>query len=102
MVLAYALGGVLLGAGLYLTRRDAFPSWWQPWMQWPLVRVTPGVTHLQGWAGVALGVSILALGFTPVVAEVVGGLLVLLAVLAYVAGVALFGFSAYLSRRATS
>jgi len=102
MVLAYVLGGVLLGAGLYLTRRDSFPSWWQPWMQWPLIRVTPLVTHLQGWAGVALGVSILALGFTPVVPEIVGGVLVLLAMLAYVAGVALFGYSAYLSRRATS
>jgi len=71
-------------------------------MLWPLVRVTPRVTHLQGWAGVALGVSILALGFTPVVPEIVGGVLVLLAVLAYVAGVALFGYSTYLSRRAAS
>jgi hypothetical protein len=33
---------------------------------------------------------------------VVGGILVLLAVLAYVAGVVLFGYSTYLSRRATS
>ncbi len=102
MAIAYVLGGALLGAGVYLTRHDDFPSWWQPWMLWPLVRVTPRVTHLQGWAGVALGVSILALGFTPVVPEIVGGVLVLLAVLAYVAGVALFGYSAYLSRRAAS
>ena len=101
MAVAYVLGGALLGAGLYLVRRDDFPSWWQDWMLWPLVRVTPRVTHLQGWAGIALGVSILALGFTPVVPEVVGGVLVLLALLAYLAGVALFGYSAYLSRRAT-
>src|SRR3989475_8157285 len=95
------LGGALLGAGLYLFRRDDFPSWWQDWMLWPLVRVTPRVTQLQGWAAVALGVSILALGFTPVVPEVVGGMLVLLALVAYAAGVALFGYSTYLSRRAT-
>ena len=101
MAVAYVLGGALLGAGLYLVRRDDFPSWWQDWMLWPLVRVTPRVTHLQGWAGIALGVSILALGFTPVVPEVVGGVLVLLALLAYLAGVALFGYSAYLSQRAT-
>jgi hypothetical protein len=101
MAVAYVLGGALLGAGLYLVRRDDFPGWWQDWMLWPLVRVTPRVTHLQGWAGIALGVSILALGFTPVVPEVVGGILVLLALLAYVAGLLVFGYSTYLSRRAT-
>jgi hypothetical protein len=102
MAVAYVLGGALLGAGLYLVRRDDFPGWWQDWMLWPLVRVTPRVTHLQGLAAVALGVSILALGFTPVVPELVGGILVLLALLAYLAGVALFGYSTYISRRATS
>lgn len=102
MAVAYVLGGGLLGAGLYLIRRDEFPGWWQAWMLWPLVRVTPRVTHLQGLAALALGVSILSLGFTPVVPEVVGGMLVLLALLAYVAGLLLFGYSAYLSRRATN
>jgi len=99
MAVAYVLGGALVGAGLYLVRQDAFPSWWQRWMLWPLVNVTPRVIHLQGWAGVALGASILAVGFTPVVPEIVGGLLVLTAMLAYVAGVALFVYSAYISRR---
>src|SRR2546428_13806988 len=65
MAVAYVLGGALLGAGLYLVRRDDFPSWWQDWMLWPLVRVTPRVTHLQGWAAGALGTSILALGSLP-------------------------------------
>ena len=102
LIVAYVLGGALLGAGVYLIRRAAFPGWWQEWMLWPLVRVTPRVTHLQGLAAIALGVSILALGFSPVVPEVVGGILVLLSLLAYVAGVALFGYSTYLSRRATS
>jgi hypothetical protein len=98
---AYVIGGALLGAGLYLTRQDEFPSWLHDWMLWPLVRVTSRVTHLQGWAAVALGASILALGFTPVVPEIVGGMLVLLALLAYVVGVALFIYSTYVSRRAT-
>jgi len=101
MAVAYVLGGALLGAGLYLVRRDDFPGWWQDWMLWPLVRVTPRVTHLQGSAAIALGISILALGFTPVVPELVGGILVLLALVAYLAGAALFGYSTYLSRRAT-
>lgn len=101
MAVAYVLGGALLGAGVYLVRRNDFPGWWQEWMLWPLIRVTPRVTHLQGWAAVSLGVSILALGFTPIVPEVVGGVLVLLAMLSYVVGVLLFSYSAYLSRRAT-
>jgi hypothetical protein len=96
---AFVLGGILLGVGLYLTRQDEFPHWWRTWMLWPLVEVTPRVTHLQGWAGVALGLSILAIGFTPVVPEVAGGALVLIAMVGYVAGAALFVYSTYLSRR---
>jgi hypothetical protein len=68
-------------------------------MLWPLVRVTPRVTHLQGWAAVGLGASILAIGFTPIVPDFVGGLLVLAALLAYLTGVVLFLYSTWLSRR---
>lgn len=99
MALAYVVGGGLLGAGLYLIRNEAFPSWWPGWLLLPFVRATPRVTHLQGWVGVALGASILAVGFTPVVPEVVGGLLVLGAVIAYLVAVVLFVYSTYLSRR---
>ena len=99
MAIAYVLGGALLGAGLYLTRQESFPSWWRAWMLWPLVRVTPRVTHLQGWAAVGLGVSILAIGFTPIVPEIVGGVLVLAAMVAYLAGAVLFVYGTYLSRR---
>jgi hypothetical protein len=99
MAVAYVLGGALLGVGLYLTRQDAFPAWWRSWMLWPLIRVTPGVTHLQGWAGVALGLSILAIGFTPLVPELVGGGLVLAAIAGYLVGAFLFVYSTYLSRR---
>ncbi len=102
MALAYVVGGALLGAGLYLGRQDQFPNWWRRWMLWPLVTVTPRVIHLQGWAGVALGASILAVGFTPVVPEIVGGVLVLFAMVAYIGGVVLFLYSAYLSRRQTN
>ena len=99
MAAAFVLGAVLLGVGLYLTRQDKFPHWWRSWMLWPLVEVTPRVTHLQGWAGVSLGVSILAIGLTPVVPEVLGGALVLVAMLGYLAGAVLFVYSTYLSRR---
>ena len=97
MGVAYVVGGALLGAGLYLLRHGDVPRW----MLLPFIRATPRVTHLQGWVGVALGASILAVGFTPVVPEVVGGLLVLLAMVAYVVGAVLFAYSAYLSRRAS-
>jgi hypothetical protein len=102
MAVSYVLGGALLGAGLYLSRQDDFPRWWQRWMLWPLLQVTPRMVHLQGWAGVALGGSVLAFGFTPVVPEVVGGALVLTAMVAYLAGAVLFVYSAYLSRRQTN
>ena len=99
MTAAFVLGGILLGVGLYLTRQDEFPRWWRTWMLWPLVDVTPRVTHIQGWAGAALGVSILAIGFTPVVPETLGGVLVLVAMVGYLAGAVLFVYSTYLSRR---
>ena len=66
---------------------------------WPLVRVTPTVSHMQGWAAIGLGVSVLAIVFTTVAPEVVAGLLVVLALAAYVVGLALFVFSTWLSRR---
>jgi hypothetical protein len=97
--LAYVAGGALLGGGAYLLMRGSFPGWWQERMLWPLVRVTPAVTQLQGWAAVGLGVSILAIGFTPIVGETAGGVLVIVALLAYAAAVALFAYSTWLSRR---
>jgi hypothetical protein len=99
MAFALVIGAALVGVGLYLTRRDSFPSRWRSWMLWPLVQVTPQVTHLQGWVGVALGASVLAIGFTTVVPEVVGGVLVVIAMVGYVAAAGLFAYSTYLSRR---
>lgn len=102
MAAAYVLGGALVGAGVYLSRQDDFPSWWERWMLWPVNHMTPRLVHLQGWAVIALGASILALGFTPVVPEIVGGALVLVALVAYMAGAVMFVYSAYLSRRQTN
>src|SRR5260370_35271974 len=99
MAAAFVLGAVSVGVCLYVDRQDEFPRWWRSWMLWPLVEVTPRVTHLQGWAGAALGVSILAIGFTPVVPEILGGVLVLVAMVGYLAGAVLFVYSTYLSRR---
>ena len=95
----YVLGGALLGLGVYLARRDSIPDAWLRWMQWPLVEVTPTVTHLQGYAAITLGLSLIALGLTPHVPVLVGGILVLVAVVAYVVTVALFLYSTWLSRR---
>ena len=100
--LAYVAGGALLGSGVYLLMRRSFPSWWQERLLWPLVRVTPAVAGLQGWAAVALGLSILAIGFAPIAGETAGGVLVILAMLLYLVAVALFLFSTWLSRRRTA
>jgi hypothetical protein len=97
--LAYVVGGALLGAGIYLVMSGNFPGWWKRRMLWPLVRVTPTVAHLQGWAFIGLGASVLAIGFSGIVSEIVGGGLVLLAMVAYVVGAGLFVYSTWLSRR---
>ena len=99
---AYVSGTVLIGAGLYLIMRGTFPAWWQRRLLWPLVRVTPGVAHLQGWAAVGLGISILAIVFTSVAPDGIGGFLVLAAMAAYLVGLVLYGISTWLSRRPAS
>jgi hypothetical protein len=92
-------GTVLIGAGLYLVVRGTVPAWWRQRMLWPLVNVTPRVSHLQGWAAVALGISILSIVFTTVAPDVVAGILVVVGFVAYLGGVALYLFSTWLSRR---
>ena len=96
---AYIGGTFLIGAGLYLVMRGTFPSWWRQRLLWPLVRITPRVSHLQGWAAVALGISILAIVFTTVAPELVAGGLVVFALVVYLGAVALYLFSTWLSRR---
>jgi hypothetical protein len=96
---AYVSGVCLVGGGLYLVLRGNFPAWWQRRLLWPLVRVTPTVSHLQGLAAIGLGISILAIVFSSAVSESVAGLLVLGAMVAYVFGLVLFVFSTWLSRR---
>jgi hypothetical protein len=100
--LAWAVGGVLLGAGLYLVMSGRFPGWWQDRMLWPLVHVTPAVAHLQGWAAMGVGASVLAIGFSTLVPELFGGGLILAAIVAYIAGAALYLYSTWLSRRQVS
>lgn len=96
---AYVGGTVLIGAGLYLVMRGNFPGWWQQRFAWPLVRITPLVSHLQGAAAIVFGASVLAIVFTTVAPETLAGLLVIAALTAYVIGLALFVVSAWFSRR---
>lgn len=99
---AYVSGACLIGAGLYLILRGNFPAWWQRRLLWPLVHVTPRVSHLQGWAAIGLGASILAIVFSSVFSDSVAGILALFAMTAYLIAVALFLFSTWLSRRPVS
>jgi hypothetical protein len=48
---------------------------------------------------IGLGASIVALGLSTWVSEFVGGMLILVAVVTYLVGAALYVFSAWLSRR---
>jgi len=99
---AYVSGTVLIGAGLYLIMRGTFPAWWQRRLLLSLVRVTPAVAHLQGWAALGLGTSILAIVFTSVAPDGIAGILVVAAMAAYLVGLVLFLFSTWLSRRPAS
>jgi hypothetical protein len=97
--ISYAVGGPLLGIGLYLVVQGSFPGWWKGWMLRPVVRVTPTVARLQGLTAIGLGASIVAIGLTTFVSEFVGGALVFGALAAYLIGAAFFVFSTWLSRR---
>jgi hypothetical protein len=96
---AYVSGVFMIGGGVYLVMRGGFPGWWAGRLVWPLRQVTPAVARLQGWAVIGLGVSLLAIVFTTVAPAVVGGILVMGAIAAYSAGLVLFVFSTWLSRR---
>ena len=96
---AYVVGGAFLGAGIYLVVSGSFPGWWKEWMLRPLVALTPAVARLQGWAAIALGASVVAIGFSTIVPEFVGGILVLFAIAAYLIGAGVFAYSTWLSRR---
>jgi len=93
---AYVSGVLIIGGGVYLAMRGAFPDWWGAW---PLAKVTPRAARLQGLAVIVLGASILPIVFTTVTPAAVGGGLVLGAIAAYMVGLGLFGISAWSSRR---
>ena len=87
----YAVGGPLIGIGLYLLLRGSFPGWWKDWLIRPVVRVTPGVVRLQGLTAIGLGASIVAIGLSMLVSENTGGMLVVIAMAAYLIGAGVFG-----------
>jgi hypothetical protein len=97
--ISYAVGGPLLGIGLYLVVTGILPGWWRDWMLAPIAQVTSGVVRLLGLTAVGLGASIVALGLTTFVSEFVGGALVLVALTTYLLGAGLFAYSTWLSRR---
>ena len=97
--ISYATGGPLLGIGLYLLVRGAFPGWWKEWILRPVVRVTPAVARLQGVTAIGLGASIVAIGLVSMVSDQVGGLLVIVAMATYLIGAGIFVYSTWLSRR---
>jgi hypothetical protein len=97
--ISYAVGGPLLGIGLYLLIRGAFPGWWREWILRPVVRVTPGVARLQGLSAVGLGASLVAIGLSSMVSDHLAGMLVVIAMATYVLGAGIFVYSTWLSRR---
>jgi hypothetical protein len=97
--ISYVVGAPLLGIGLYIVLRGNFPDWWMEWMLWPVKHVTPGVARLQGATLVGLGLSAVAIGLSTQVSELTGGVLVVVAMAAYLLGAGLYVYSTWLSRR---
>lgn len=96
---AYVGGTMLIASGVYLVMRGTFPTWWRRRLLWPLVNLTPRVSHLQGWAAIGLGASVIAIVFSTAAGDVVAGLLVVFALALYALAVGLFLLSTWLSRR---
>jgi len=101
LVLTYVVGAAMFATGLYLIGRKQFPRWLRGGWLWPLTNVTPRVALLQGWAGIGFGASVMAMGVGALIQGVFGGLLVAVGIAAYLVGVLLYGYSTYVSRRAT-
>jgi hypothetical protein len=97
--ISYVVGAPLLAIGLYIVLRGSFPGWWMEWMLWPVKNVTPGVARLQGATVVGLGVSAVAIGLSVWVSELTGGVLVAVAMAAYLLAAGLYVYSTWLSRR---
>ena len=89
----------MLGIGLYMLVRGAFPGWWKEWILRPVMRTTSGVARLQGVTAIGLGDSLVAIGLSSMVSDHVAGLLVVIAMATYVLGAGIFVFSTWLSRR---
>lgn len=102
LVAAYVAGGLMLGGGIFLVLSGTVPAWTGDWMLRPIVHLTPTVARLLGGVAICLGASILALDISGVVSESTGGILVLVAIGAYVIAVGLFALSTWLSRRPAS
>ena len=100
LVLTYVFGAAMFATGLYLIGRKQFPWWLKQGWLWPLTNVTPRVAVLQGWAGIGFGTSVMAMGLGALIQGVFGGLLVTVGIAAYIAGLLLYGYSTYVSRRA--
>ncbi len=96
---AYIGGSLLVAAGVYLVIRGSFPGWWRRRFLWPLVHITPTVGRLQGVVALALGASLILFVFTTATQDVLAGILVLVALAAYLLAVLVFLLSTWLSRR---
>ena len=99
LVLLYLIGGAMAAGGIFIVAHHAFPTWLTGRLLWPLVAVTPAIASLQGWATLCFAIALLAFAFGPFAPGLALAPLRVLAGAAAAAGVILFAYSTWLSRR---
>jgi len=99
LALLYGIGGVMCAGGIFIVAHRAFPRWLTGRLLWPLIVVTPVIASLQCWATLCFGIALLAFSFGPFDPTVALDGLRVLAGAAAAAGVVLFAYSTWLSRR---
>ena len=99
IVFLYVVGGTLVALGIRIISRRAFPGWMKGIWLWPLIRVTPPIAVLSGWAAVLVGAAAIATTFatfeTAVTTAAVDGF----ALICAAAALLLIGYGTWLSRQ---
>lgn len=99
VVLSYLLGAATVAIGIRTIGRRAFPAWMKGALLWPLIRITPTVAILHGWAAVLVGAAAIAYAFAPFALGLTSVGVYRFALICVTASLLLVLYATWLSRR---